>query len=377
MQTLFHGHNARHNMFFILEKHNFKRIFLVVDKDSYAVSGAQSTLHAYMQDKEVVCFSEFEKNPKIEDIAQGIKFFNAFEPDCVIAIGGGSVIDMAKSITLLSQQNRDLGECIEQNSNLKNRTVPLLVIPTTAGSGSEATHFSVVYKNSIKYSLTHKSLVPDYAILDPFFIKSLPAYVAAYTGMDALCQGIESFWSVNSTEESRQYSVKAIVLALETIEKNVHASTEKTRENMLLASYWAGKAINIAKTTIAHSVSYPLTSYFGIPHGHAVALTLPYFVVLNSQISEQTTIDNRGIVFVKDRMKELWELCGVGSAREFFDLFIVLMNKLQLKRKLSDFDITKEDIETIVKNGFNPQRAKNNPRLITEQDLRSLLEQAL
>ena len=375
MQQLFSGYNSIQSLSEIIQRHCPKRIFLVFDKDSYELSGAQQKISFILTGRCVTEFSDFEKNPRLEDIIKGIDFFDQSQSDFIIALGGGSVIDMAKSISLLvAQQKTDLPACLENKINLVPRKVPLVLIPSTAGSGSEATHFAVIYKDKIKYSLSHCSLIADYAILDPFFIETLPAYVAAYTGMDALCQGIESLWSVNSTDISRQYSKKAISLAIENLAENVQKPTNRTRESMLFASYYSGKAINIAQTTMAHSVSYPLTSYFGIPHGHAVAVTLPYFLLLNTGVTEESLCDRRGVSFVQERIKEIAELFNVSDPEKAAKKFLILMEEVGVEARLGKMGLRPKDLPLIVQHGFNPQRAKNNPRTVTEDDLYKLLE---
>ena len=191
--------------------------------------------------------------------------------------------------------------------------------------------------------------------------------------MDALCQGIESFWSVKSSDESREYSKKAIELSLENIKKAVNNPDKNSREKMLFASNYSGRAINIAQTTIAHAVSYPITSYYNIPHGHAVALTLPHFIEFNSQVDADSVQDIRGLSFVKQRMSELIERIGEASALDAKNKILSIMNNIGLETKLSNLGFSEKDIDIVIKNGFNPQRVKNNPRILTENQLRKLL----
>ena len=251
------------------------------------------------------------------------------------------------------------------------------MIPTTAGTGSESARFSVIYINKTKYSLAHNSMLLNFAILDPIFTKNLPPYITACTCMDALCQAIESFWSIYSTEESGAYSKQAIELINSNITKNVNNPDRVSREKMLIASNLAGKAINIAKTTAAHAVSYPLTSYFNVPHGHAVALTLPHFIEFNYDISLENLQDSRGVKFVKDRMSELFTILKVETADKAKDKIINIMKDINLETRLSKLGINRNNIDVIIENGFNPQRMKNNPKLVSEKDLRNLLEKII
>ena len=376
-QKIYTGYNSYKKISNILDKYSPKKIFLVTGKKSYILSGAKKILSKFINEYEHIRFYDFEINPKIKDIKRGIDLFNKEKCDYVIGIGGGSVMDMAKSISLLATQKGDLEEFVKGKFPLKKREILSIMIPTTAGTGSESTHFSVIYINKTKYSLAHHSLLPDFVILDPVFTENLPPYITACTSMDALCQTIESFWSTNSTEESRTYSKQAIKLIMPNIIKNVNNPDMASREKMLIASNLAGKAINIAKTTAAHSVSYPLTSYFNIPHGHAVALTLPYFIEFNYDISLENLQDNRGIKFVKDKMSELFTILQVKTANKARDKIINIMKKINLETRLSKLGINRNSIDIIIENDFNLQRMKNNPKLVYEKDLRILIDRAI
>ncbi len=376
-QKIYAGYDSYKKIYNILDKFSPKKVFLVTGKKSYILSGAKKILNEFISEYEHIRFFDFEINPKIEDIKRGIDLFNKEKCNFVIGIGGGSVMDIAKSISLLATQKGDLEEFIRGKLPLKRKEILSVMIPTTAGTGSESTHFCVIYINKTKYSLAHNSLLADFVILDYVFTENLPPYITACTSMDALCQAIESFWSTNSTEESRTYSKQAIELIIPNIIKNVNNPDGESREKMLIASNLAGKAINIAKTTAAHSVSYPITSYFNIPHGHAVALTLPYFIKYNDDISLESLQDSRGVKFVKDRMSELFATLKVKIANEAKYKLLNIMKEINLETKLSKLGINKNDIDTIIENGFNPQRMKNNPRLFTKKDLRNLLEKII
>lgn len=376
-QNIYTGYNSYKKIYDILEEFSPKKIFLVTGEKSYFLSGAKNLLSEFVNRYNYFRFYDFEINPKLKDLINGINIFNREKCDIIIGIGGGSVMDIAKSISILATQKGDLEEFIKGEISLKERQISSIMIPTTAGTGSESTHFSVIYINKIKYSLAHYSLLPDFVILDPLFTKNLPPYITACTSMDALCQAIESFWSTNSTEESRTYSKQAIELVMSYIVKNVNNPNTISREKMLIASNLAGKAINIAKTTAAHSVSYPITSYFNVPHGHAVALTLPYFIEFNNNVSLENLQDNRGIEFIKDRMSELFTILKVKTADKAKSKIINTMKEIGLETILAKLGINKNNIDIIMKNGFNLQRMKNNPRVVDEKDLRILINKAI
>jgi len=190
--------------------------------------------------------------------------------------------------------------------------------------------------------------------------------------MDALSQAIESYWCIDSTEESKDYARKAIKLIMGNLIDAVDNPTRESREAMAEASFLAGKAINISRTTACHAIAYPITSYFGVPHGHAVALTLAQMLVYNSKVTEKDILDKRGINYVHETLKEIAGLIGADDIQDANKRITSLMEEIGLKTRLSEIGVkTDEDIEIIIKNGFNPQRVNNNPRLLTEETLRN------
>jgi len=204
-----------------------------------------------------VRFSGFRSNPLYEEAKAGVKVLRINKCDFIVAIGGGSSIDAAKCIKYYNHAD-----------------LPVMAVPTTSGTGSEATHFAVIYKGGEKHSIADERLLPEYVILQPGLLKSLPLYQKKCTMLDALCQAIESWWSRKASPESIGYSQKAIRLILKNMDGYLKNEDEGNK-NMLTASNLAGKAINITTTTAPHAMCYKLTSLYGLPHGHAAALCLP------------------------------------------------------------------------------------------------------
>lgn len=357
----------------ILKDRNARNVFLVIDKDSFLVSGAQTALSPLIEGTELVSFSEFSPNPKIEDVRRGIAVMKDVEPDVVIAVGGGSVIDMAKLINILTAQSGDSLQIIKGNGPFRRKGRSLVAIPTTAGTGSEATQFAVVYVNDVKYSLAHQFIIPDYAIVDPTLTYKMPPVLTAITGFDALSQAIESYWSVGSTRQSKNYAAEAIGLIMKALRNAVHRPDPEVRRRMAYAANLAGKAINISKTTAPHAVSYALTTYFGIPHGHAVALTLGRFFVINGALENVYINDNRGEEYLKKTINDLCKLVGGSNPVECSDILYELMKDIGLESDLRKLGVYREeDIERVVSN-VNLERLSNNPVIITKEMLLRVL----
>ncbi len=374
MQHEYFGFGAIEHIRSILELEKPRQIFLVRGRTSYQLSGAEQKLNPLLQEYNVTHFVDFSPNAKVEDVEKGIELFREHHGDFVLAVGGGSALDVAKAITLLAPGTESAGKYILRKAPILPRSIPLVAIPTTAGTGSEATHFAAVYFNKIKYSLAHRSLVPDYAVIDPSLTHTLSPYQTACTGMDALAQAMESYWSIHSTEESRHYAQQAITLVLTHLENAVRHSHSEARIGMAKAANLAGKAINISFTTACHAISYPMTSYFDIPHGHAVALTLPEMVVYNAGVNEEGCLDKRGVQYVKGMLENLTGLFGVSSPEEVKKRLEQLMDSIGLERKLTQLGVrSEEDINLVMENGFNPERVGNNPQQLTAAELKSML----
>jgi len=348
-----------------------KNIFLVTGKDSFIHSGARDKIEPILNNYCYFRFFDFESNPKVEDIERGVYLFNKNKCDLIIAVGGGSVIDMAKLINVFHSEKGKLDQAIISNIT-KGVVAPFVAIPTTSGTGSEATHFAVSYINKKKYSVVNNLLLPDTVLINPSFTFTVSPYLTAVTGLDAFAQAIESYWSVNSNNESLEYSKKAIKLLWENLPLAVNKNDEKAKENISWASHLAGKAINIAKTTAPHAISYPFTSYYNIPHGHAVALTLPSFLEFNYNITDNDCNDKRGYAFVKKNIEDLFILINTDSknSKNTLTEFILSLGiEINIKKLIGDNFDTK-----IILDNINAERMKNNPRHVLLTFINNLLK---
>ncbi|MBR5280140.1 MAG: phosphonoacetaldehyde reductase [Clostridia bacterium] len=312
----------------------------------------------------IVFFDDFTPNPQYADVAKGVHLFNAEGCDTLLAVGGGSSIDVAKCIKLYCKMD-ETTNFLQQE--YKDTGIPLIAIPTTAGTGSESTRYAVIYYNGEKQSVTHQSLIPEYAILEPSVLKTLPFYQKTCTLMDALCQGIESWWSVNSTETSKKLSQKAV----ETIMKNYKAYLFKNDDHatteIFLAANYAGQAINITQTTSAHAMSYKITSLYGLPHGHAVAICLPYIWAYMHQ-NLDLCIDRRGKSYLASTFEAIAKSLGCENVDEAVCKFSDLLNEIGLeapcKAHVDDLPVLSASV--------NLTRLNNNPVKLETQNLYDL-----
>ncbi len=339
----------------ILRQLKVNKYLLVCDSGFKFIEG-----HEVFEQSDIpyIKFDSFTSNPLYSDVCNGVDIFNAAGCEAIVAVGGGSAIDVAKCIKLFCRLERNT-DFLSQSYSENDLT--LLAAPTTAGTGSESTRFAVIYKDGIKQSVHDFSIIPNYAFLDANVLKSLPLYQKKCTLLDALCQGIESWWSVNSNEESKSYSK----IALETILKYAHAyifdNSLEAAENIMLAANYAGRAINITQTTAPHAMSYKISSLCHIPHGHAVAICLPavWEFMLNHM---GLCIDARGKNYLHDIFLDIGKVFGSQTAedaiRSFKDFLIEL-------NTVSPSIEKKEDIALLAQS-VNPVRLNNNPVKLDE-----------
>ncbi len=281
-----------------------------------------------------VAFCDFEPCPEVSSVEKGIKAYKENGCDFIIAVGGGSAIDTAKGIKFYSKLD-----------------FPILAVPTTAGTGAEVTRFSVLYRNKDKKSVSDYGIIPNFQIFDPTVLKSLPYEQKVVTSLDAFCHSVEAFWSKDATDESREYSKKALALFNNNFAKYLE-NDENTFAPMLECSMLAGKAINIARTTSPHAFSYKLHKLKGFHHGHAVAVCLAYIWKYMSKNEE-----------LNELMKQTEEITGFDN-----DAFINFLSKLNL---LDDLTMTPVQFDETV-NGVNTARLQNNPMPFTNEDIKNI-----
>ena len=347
----------------IVKPLNSRKIFLVTGKQSMRVSGLTSQILLKLNAHKVFVYDKVGHNPLASEVEEGVAVLRNEKSDLVIGLGGGSVIDFAKSIAIFSQNSNLMSDCLVKNYEIANEGLPVIAIPTTAGTGSEVTQYASIVHEGLKkkISLTHDFCRPRIAVVDPSLTLTLPKFVTATTGMDALSQCIEAYWSKNHMPISDLFALAGIKLVFDNLLNacNFQENIE-FRINLSLASLYSGIAISIAKTTIVHSVSYPLTVHFGVPHGLACSLTLPSFIRFNSG-----TDQNRVLTMANE--------VGYKTIEEFVLKIEEIISGAKLPTRLSGVGIKSENIDLIIKEGFRSDRAANNPKEVKANDLKEIL----
>lgn len=357
----------------ILDDLSARRVFLLVDQIAYRSSGAADVLEPPLAGRHVTRFSDFGPNPDLRDIKRGIEEFATAGADVVIALGGGTAIDVAKSIARLAGQDAPPRDVITGIAPLQPSGPPLVAIPTTAGTGSETTHFAVAYVDGVKYSVAHDTVRPDYALVDPLLTYSLPAGVTAASGLDALCQAVESFWAVGATDRSLDFAARALRLALTHLTDAVRRPTPEARRGMSEAAHLAGQAINLGKTTAPHALSYPITIQHGVAHGLAVALTLAPLLRYNAQLTDADCIDPRGSDHVRRRIERLLAIFQCSEVEAACQRLEGVIQQVGGPVRFAQIGAdSNEAIERLAEQ-VNAQRLSNNPRALDSSTLKQLL----
>lgn len=306
-------------------------------------------------------FSDFTPNPLYEQVCNGIELLKTSNCDTILAVGGGSAIDVAKCIKLaiLAEEGNAaiIPPLVSTRVACDGAKLPFIAIPTTAGTGSESTHNAVMYYEGAKQTVTNDGVLPDYAILESSVLKTLPLYQKKCTMMDALCQGIESWWSVNSTEESYEYSRKTIELIMANWRKYIFENDDEAAKQIMLAANYGGRAINITQTTAAHAFSYKITSLYKLPHGHAVAVCLPeIWEYMIGQMDK--CIDSRGQDYLAGIFEKISKAMGCENPKKTIAVFQQMMVDMELKNPISG---NREEELEVLSTSVNPVRLKNNP----------------
>ena len=348
-----------------IDDNSFKKIFILCGKKSFVTSGAEIFFKELFNNKENKLFYKNSELPVLEELIDIIKAIKVFEPDLILAIGGGAVIDYAKIANVVDIRD-DLPDLIINYSYpFKKKYTKLAVIPTTAGSGAEVTSNAVIYVDGIKHSFESELLLPDNFFLIPEFLISAPNKIKASAGFDAIAQALESLVSKKSNNQSVEYATKSLKVSINSYISFLNNPSLKNATEMSIASNLAGKAISISKTTAPHAASYPFTSLFNISHGHAVGLFFESFFKFNydNLNSSETSFD------LKKRFDLIFDLFKVKNINDFNSKITLLKKKAKLEDNLTDLNIDINKSSEKIINGINLLRLGNNPVKINRNDI--------
>lgn len=321
---------------------------------------------------EVDSYTQTEGNPSVETVEKAAEAFKASKADFIIALGGGSPMDVAKAVGVVAKYGGSITE-YEGADKVPGDIVPLIAIPTTAGTGSEVTAFSVITDHSRNYKLTVFSykLIPSYAILDAELLTTAPASVAAACGIDAMVHALEAYISKAASPFSDAMAEKALELIGKNIRKYVADRTDiEAAEGMLTGSLFAGIAFSWARLGDVHAMSHPVSAFFNVPHGVANAILLPAVVDYNSLADD-------------GKYYKLYNYISKTpvSGNEFepfmlVDLLLELNEQLGIPASLSEVGVTSDKFDAMADDAMKSGNIAVNPRATTKQDIISLYEKS-
>lgn len=352
-----------------------RKILVVTGKQSFELCGASVVIEEILKCHQVIYFNDFEINPKLDDALNGVKLAIDHKAEIIIAIGGGSVLDMAKLIKAFYYEPGYSTQIAKGERAVIDCNIPIIAVPTTAGSGSEATHFAVVYVNNKKYSVADNCLLPDSGILDGRLVSSASRSQKAYNVLDAISQAIESAWAVGATEESQDFAFQSLKISIENFQRYVNDPTAQDAAQLMIeASHLAGKAINISKTTSAHAWSYGFSSLYGMPHGHAVWLTLPKIFQIHNNIETIAQRETRGQEYFRHIMLKLRDIIGIGEDIGVIPFFNQMLNSISVKGGIDEnIDLSFDQKIDLIQN-VNNERMSNNPVIFSDDQIRWIFE---
>lgn len=348
-------------------------LLLVIDPGVAAAGIAGAILDAALRDRGVEVFSAFTVTPTSTQALAAAMAAIAVEAGAVVAVGGGAAIDVAKAAALGAAHRRDPLAAIEARAAPTRDALPLVAIPTTAGTGSEATHFAVVYVDGVKRSLAHASLRPAGVVLDVGLSATCPSRVAAASGLDALCQAMESLWATGADDRSRADARLAGPIAAASLEDAVRGD-ERGRTAMMWASHLAGHAIDVSRTTAPHAASYAMSARHGVPHGVAVALTIGHFAERLEAMDGRTCLHPGGVEAVRAFAAEAASWLGCDAAG-LAEAMRSLLKRLGLPDSLRAAGIPRDALEGLAL-AADPLRLSNHPQRLDAGDISRTLGDA-
>ncbi|MHC1750182.1 MAG: 1-propanol dehydrogenase PduQ [Cellulosilyticaceae bacterium] len=351
-----------------------KKVFIVTDP-FMVKSGAIDKITKRLQNAEYTVFSDIVPDPPIELIITGIEAISKFRPEVIVTLGGGSAIDAAKAIMDFSKKILGLPD------------LQFIAIPTTSGTGSEVTSFSVItdQQKGTKYPLVSDDLLPDVAILDPELVRTVPDFIVADTGMDVLTHALEAYVSTKATDFSDALAEKAVDLVFKYLLRSYRDANDiLAREKMHNASCIAGIAFNAASLGINHSMAHVIGGKFHVPHGRTNSILLPHVIEYNANLG---TYDNEQIGCAAKKYAEIAKKVGFNASnvrigvRSLINEIIKLQKEMKMPLHITECKVDSKEFnlarEDLAKRAIQDACTITNPRKPSEQDLVQILHKII
>ena len=378
-ETSYFGNNAREVLAEEIKKGKFKKVFLVTDKPLVA-AGVTAKVEKVLTDAgiEYSLYDEIKPNPTIKNVTDGVAACKASGADVIVAVGGGSSMDTAKGISIV-MTNPDRADIKSLNglSNTVNKGMPMIALPTTAGTASEVTINYVITdeERKIKMVCVDPNDIPIVAIVDSELMASMPKSLAAATGMDALTHAVEGYITKAHNEMSDMFHMKAIKLIFKYLPAAVNDKEPKAVEMMGMAQYIAGMGFSNVGLGIVHSMAHQLGAVYDTPHGIANAMLLPTVMRFNGENPETA-----------QRFREI--LCEIGrpdaahlNDQDVINTFVWMISELSkavgITQTIKDYGTREEDFEMLADKAMQDPCKPGNPRDVSKEDFIELYRRAM
>ena len=374
-ETSYHGYGAINNIVTEVKGRGFKKVFVCSDPDLLKFNVTQKVTRLLDEAKiEYSIYSEIQANPTIENVIHGVEAFKEAKADCIVAIGGGSSMDTAKGIGIIitNPEFKDV-RSLEGVADTKNPSVPIIAVPTTAGTAAEVTINYVItdVEKKRKFVCVDTHDIPVVAVVDPEMMSSMPKGLTAATGMDALTHAIEGYITKGAWELSDMFHIKAI----EIIARSLRGAVENTaegREGMALGQYVAGMGFSNVGLGVDHSMAHTLSAYYDMPHGKACAILLPTTMEYNAEYTGEKYKDiakAMGVEGVDGMTQEEYRKAAVDAVKKLGeDVGIEMTLKGVVKE---------EDIPQLAKDAYADACRPGNPRDTSVEDIEALYRSLL
>ncbi len=356
-----------------LSKLGVENPFIVTDK-GVSSSGTLTVITDQLSENSYAIYDNISPEPEVSVVQACVDAFQQGRHDGVVAVGGGSAMDTAKCVAVMAEHTGDLESLFGENA-VSQRSIPLIAIPTTAGTGSEVTNIAILSdpEAQIKRGIVSDFLLPDVAIVSPEMTLSCPRGVTAASGVDALVHAVEAYLSNFSSPITDALAIKAMTLIIHALPKAFSEPQNlQAREDMATGSLLAGLAFGNAGVGAVHALAYPLGGRYHIPHGVSNALLLPYVMEYNKPVCLERFYD-----IAQAFGEPVHTLTKSQAADQVTCRLRKLCNDVEIPKNLSELNIPKGDINQMAEEAFNVKRLlRNNPRALTLGDITAIYQAA-
>ena len=377
-ETSYFGKGAREELAGEIQKRGFKKVFLVSDK-SLVEAGVTAKVEEVLKKAKVPydLYDEIKPNPTIKNVTDGVEACKKSEANLIVAVGGGSSIDTAKGISIV-MTNPDRADIKSLNgaSDTVNRGMPVIALPTTAGTAAEVTINYVITDEDaeVKMVCVDPNDIPILAIIDSELMGSMPKSLAAATGMDALTHAVEGYITKAHNEMSDMFHMKAIKMIFKYLPAAVNEKDEKAVEMMGMAQYIAGMGFSNVGLGIVHSMAHQLGAVYDTPHGIANAMLLPTVMRFNGE--DPATAQRFREILMNIGRPDAEHLNDQDVINTFVWMISELSKTVGINTKITDYGAKEEDFEMLAEKAMNDPCKPGNPREVTKEDFIELYRRA-